>query len=184
MLIPTWVTLPCIVRRGEERENLKSNVYCMLVLLSPTKEGLQQHLDTLYRFCQTWTLTVNLSKTKIMMFQKRSSSQDHKYKFHLDSIALEHTKNNAQHGLNISATCNFHKVVNDLRDKARRAFYAIKRNIKFDIPIMSKKYSNQLQNPLPFMFVRAGVGLPNKNSQNGTNTKLRLCMQDSAKFCK
>jgi hypothetical protein len=26
--------------------------------------------------------------------------------------------------------------VNDLREKARRAFYAIKRNIKFDIPIM------------------------------------------------
>jgi hypothetical protein len=25
--------------------------------------------------------------------------------------------------------------VNDLRDKARRAFYAIKRNIEFDIPI-------------------------------------------------
>ncbi len=30
---------------------------------------------------------------------------------------------------------NFNKAVNDLRDKARRAFYAIKRNIKIDIPI-------------------------------------------------
>jgi hypothetical protein len=38
-------------------------------------------------------------------------------------------------GLNISARGNCHKVVNDLRDKARRAFYAIKRNIQFDIPI-------------------------------------------------
>ena len=38
-------------------------------------------------------------------------------------------------GLNISATGNFHKAVNYLRDKARRAFYAIKRNIQFDIPI-------------------------------------------------
>jgi hypothetical protein len=38
-------------------------------------------------------------------------------------------------GLHISATGNFHKAVNDLRDKARRAFYAIKGNIKFDIPI-------------------------------------------------
>jgi hypothetical protein len=28
-----------------------------------------------------------------------------------------------------------HKAVNDLRDKARRAFYAIKRNIQFNIPI-------------------------------------------------
>ena len=63
---------------------LESEVKCLLfaddlVLLSPTKEGLQQHLDLLHRFCQTWTLTVNLSKTKLMLFQKRSRCQDHKY---------------------------------------------------------------------------------------------------------
>ena len=119
---------------------LESEVKCLLfaddlVLLSPTKEGLQQHLDLMHRFCQTWALTVNLSKTKIMVFQKRSSHQDHKYKFHLDTVALEHTKNYTYLGLNISATGNFHKAVNDLRDKARRAFYAIKRNINFNIPI-------------------------------------------------
>ena len=33
------------------------------MLLSPTKEGLQQHLDLLHRFGQTWALTVNLSET-------------------------------------------------------------------------------------------------------------------------
>ena len=59
----------------------------------------------------------------------------HEYKFHIDSIALEHTKNYTYLGLNISATGNFHKAVNDLRDKARRDFYAIKRNIHFNIPI-------------------------------------------------
>ena len=119
---------------------LESAVKCLLfaddlMLLSPTQEGLQQHLDLLHRFCQTWALTVNLSKTKIMVFQKRSSCQDHEYNFYLDTVALEHTKNNAFLGLDISATGNFHKAVNDLRDKARRAFYAIKMNIKFDIPI-------------------------------------------------
>ena len=119
---------------------LESEVICLmfaddLVLMAPTKEGLQQHIDILHRFCQTWALTVNLSKTKIMVFQKRSSRQDHKYKFHLDIIALEHTKNYTYLGLNISATGDSHKAVNDLRDKARRAFYAIKRNITFNIPI-------------------------------------------------
>ena len=69
------------------------------------------------------------------MFQKRSSCQNHKYKFHLDTFALGHTKNDAYLGLNISATGNFPRAVNDLRDKARRAFYAIKRNIKFNMPI-------------------------------------------------
>jgi hypothetical protein len=97
---------------------LDSEITCLLcaddlVLLSPTKEGLQQHLDLLHRFCQT-----NLSKTKIMVFQKRSSGQDHKYKLYWDT------------------TGNFHTAVNALRDKARRAFfYATTRNIKIDIPI-------------------------------------------------
>jgi hypothetical protein len=48
---------------------LESEVKCLLfaddlVLLSPTKEGLLQHLDILQIFCNTWALTVNLSKTK------------------------------------------------------------------------------------------------------------------------
>ena len=46
---------------------LESEVKCLLfsddlVLLSPTKEGIQHYLDLLHRFCQTWALTVNLSK--------------------------------------------------------------------------------------------------------------------------
>jgi hypothetical protein len=75
---------------------LESEIKCLqfaedLVLLSPTKEGLQQHLDLLYRFCQTWALTVNFrAQTKIMVFQKRSSCLNDKYIFHLDTV--EHTK--------------------------------------------------------------------------------------------
>lgn len=106
-----------------------------LVLLSPTKEGLQQHLDLLHKFSQTWALTVNRTKTKIMIFQKRPSLQHHKHKFLLDTSAIDHTKNYTYLGLNISATGNFNQAVNDLKDKARRAFYAIKRNTKLDIPI-------------------------------------------------
>ena len=35
----------------------------------------------------------------------------------------------------MNATGNFNKAVKDLRDKTRRAIYAIRRNIKLDIPI-------------------------------------------------
>ena len=71
-------------------------------------------------------MTVHLSNIKIMVFLKRSSCQDQKCKFHLDTVALEHTKYYTYLGLSISTTGTFHKAVNDLRDKARRAFYAIK----------------------------------------------------------
>ncbi len=36
-----------------------------LVLLSPTEEGLQQNLDILHKFCQTWALTINTNRTNI-----------------------------------------------------------------------------------------------------------------------
>ena len=52
-----------------------------------------------------------------------------------DTVALEHRKYNTFLGLNISSKVNLHEAVNELRDKVRRAFYAIKRNIKYDIPI-------------------------------------------------
>ena len=113
---------------------LESEVKCLLfaddlVLLSPPKEGLQQHLDLLHRFVQTWALPVNLSKTKKwcskMVFQLPGPSRHHCPRAHKKRYL----------GLNIGATGNFHKAVNNLRDKARRAFYVIKRNIKFNIPI-------------------------------------------------
>ena len=46
-----------------------------LVLLSPTREGLQQHLSQLDKYCQTWALTVNQPTTKVLIFQKRSRLQ-------------------------------------------------------------------------------------------------------------
>ena len=101
------------------------------MLLSSNKEGLQQHLDLLHRFWQTWALTVNLSKTKITVFQNRSRYQDYEYKFHLDTVALEHTKNYTYLSLNISTTDNFHKAVTYLRqDKKGLLCHQKKRNIQ------------------------------------------------------
>ena len=50
-------------------------------------------------------------------------------------MPLEHTKNYTYLGINISNTGNFNKAVNDLRDNAQRVFYAIKKNLKLEIPI-------------------------------------------------
>ena len=80
-----------------------------LVLLSPTREGLQQHLDLLHSFSPTWALTVNLGKTKIMMFEKRPSLN--KYTFYLDTVTLEQTTNYTYLGINMNATGTFGKAV-------------------------------------------------------------------------
>ena len=43
-----------------------------LLLLSTSKQGLQNALDSLYHYCDKWNLTVNLDKTNVIVFQKRS----------------------------------------------------------------------------------------------------------------
>ncbi len=92
-----------------------------LVLLSPTKEGLQDSLNLLEDYCQTWALTVNPQKTKVMIFQKRSRPQGLTHTF---------TQNHWNHktytylGLKITSTGNFTLAVKELKEK-----------VKIDIPV-------------------------------------------------
>lgn len=106
-----------------------------LVLLSPTEQGLQQNLDLLEQYCQTWALAVNTQKTKIMTFQKRSRSQGNTYSFTLGKHKLDHCTHYNYLGLKISSTGGFNPAIMELREKARRAFYAIKSQIYIKIPI-------------------------------------------------
>lgn len=41
-----------------------------MVLLSESPEGLQNILDTLHEYCNDWKLSVNVCKTKIVVFRK------------------------------------------------------------------------------------------------------------------
>lgn len=52
----------------------------VLVHMSLTEQGSQQLLHLLDQFCQNWSLTVNLAKTKMIIFQKNgqiSGKQTH-----------------------------------------------------------------------------------------------------------
>ncbi len=69
------------------------------------------------------------------MFQKRSRSQGPTHTFTLAHRTIETTKTYTYLGLKITPTGSFTLAVNELKEKAQRAFYAIKRSIKIDIPI-------------------------------------------------
>ena len=85
------------------------------------------------QFLSNWALTVNLSKTKTRILDKRPSL----LQIHIpqETVNLRQTKTYTYLGLIMNTTGPFNKAVNDLRDKARRAFNAIKRNIKLVTPI-------------------------------------------------
>ena len=44
-----------------------------LILMSESASGLQKQLDALASFCEQRQLTVNLSKTKVVVFEARQS---------------------------------------------------------------------------------------------------------------
>uniref|UniRef100_A0A9J7YWS7 ribonuclease H n=1 Tax=Cyprinus carpio carpio TaxID=630221 RepID=A0A9J7YWS7_CYPCA len=108
-----------------------SEVKCLLyaddlVLLSPTAEGLQHSLALLEQYCEEWALTVNLDKTRVMVFQKKARSQGNRYQFSYGGEVLEHSSSYSNLGIEISASGGFSLAVKALNEKARRAFYAIK----------------------------------------------------------
>ena len=70
-----------------------------------------------------------------MVFQKRSRCQGNRLQFVLGSTTIEHTNTYTYLGLKLSSTGNLNMAVNDLREKARRAFYAIRKSIQINIPI-------------------------------------------------
>ena len=113
-----------------------TEVKCLLfaddVILS--KEALQQQLDHLQTFFQTWVLTVNLEKTNIMVFQKRPRCQGNPDRFSLGSTDIKHTHSYTFLGLKITSTGNFNLAINDLRDKGRRTFCTIKKTLNI-IPV-------------------------------------------------
>lgn len=106
-----------------------------LVILSKTKEGLQQLLDEIDTFSQTWALKINFTKNKIMIFQNRS--RENKYIFRAGNQVLQHTHEYTYLGLKLSSTGNFNLAVNELKAKAMRIFYMIKNTIRHEIPVQT-----------------------------------------------
>ena len=59
-----------------------------LVLLSQSALGLHNSLGKLKEYCLKWKLTVNIGKTKIMIFNKCGRTLSAQYRFHLVIIML------------------------------------------------------------------------------------------------
>ena len=77
-----------------------------LLLISSSAEGLQQSLNRLSKYCQDWQLNINPTKTKVIIFQKKSrKSIIDKCKFLVNN---ENIVNNYTYlGVNFSANGSF-----------------------------------------------------------------------------
>jgi len=92
------------------------------------------------------------------------------------------TTSNAYLGLKISATGNLNLAVNELKEKARRAFYAINKSIQIEIPmrIWLKIFQSVIE---PIALYGSEVWGPLLNHEIDKWDKIRLkpCMPSSVR---
>ena len=95
------------------------------VIFSGSREGLQLGISSLYEYCQKWGITVNVAKTKIVVFRKggKLSAKD---VWHYGNMHIEIVPVFKYLGFNISSGGSFSSTIQDLTNSARRAMFGIK----------------------------------------------------------
>ena len=95
-----------------------------LILMSSTKEGLQESLNSLYTYCHKWKFNINMKKTKTMVFSKGTNIKN--TKFYLNGTEISGTRTYKYLGIYInSKNCSFTTTLEDLSIKAKRATYTL-----------------------------------------------------------
>ncbi len=100
-----------------------------MVIISKSKAGLQKCLDQLQKYCERWQLTVNISKTKVMVLSA-GTSQIKDVLF--DGELLECVPSYKYLGLVFSSNGNLGKM-EDMINKARKALFVIRQAIKLSL---------------------------------------------------
>ncbi len=114
-----------------------------LALTSESEVGLQQQLDTLQQFCAKRGLTVNMKKSKVMVFISVDPSQ--KFVFQGDIIERIQTFNYL--GILLEITPNLDSAVEHLAAASRRSLFALNRRC-VELRIMDIKLCCDLFNML------------------------------------
>jgi hypothetical protein len=82
-----------------------------LVLISTTQSGLQRLMDRLARFCEDRRLTVNIEKTKTLVFGARTSL---KTPITLKGMPIEQVESFKYLGLVFHQNCSFKLAIDTL----------------------------------------------------------------------
>ncbi|NQY54591.1 MAG: RNA-directed DNA polymerase, partial [Campylobacteraceae bacterium] len=96
-----------------------------LILMSETYTGLTESINKLNTYCLDWGLSVNVSKTKVITFNRPFNKKFKNLKFSIDGENISVTNSYCYLGVEMSNTGSFHKASELLYKKALRALYSI-----------------------------------------------------------
>ena len=104
-----------------------------LVIVSPTKKGLQDKLDNLSQFAKDKDLTINTKKSQVMIFNKGGKLL--KDQFTIDGKALEIVSSYTYLGIDIPTNGSFNPGLAQMNSKAKKAMMPLYTTImQFNIP--------------------------------------------------
>ena len=104
-----------------------------LVIISPTKKGLQEKLDNLSQFAKDKDLTINTKKSQIMIFNKGGKLL--KDQFSIDGKTLEIVPSYTYLGIDIPTNGSFNPGMAQMNNKAKKAMMPLYTTImQFNIP--------------------------------------------------
>ena len=96
-----------------------------LLLISKSATGLQNSIDKMQHFYTEMGLEINIKKTKVMIMNKRGRKLENSQVFTLNGKKLEITDEYQYLGIKLRPSGSFSLAVQELNDKASRAWYGI-----------------------------------------------------------
>ena len=99
-----------------------------VILLSSSATGLQAKLDLLQAFCEDWCLSINIDKTKVVIFNKAGRLINSE-SYSIFNKTISCTTTYKYLGILFSASGTFTPAKKQLYDKSVKALYSLKRNI-------------------------------------------------------
>ena len=108
-----------------------------LVMISTTKEGLQNMPNKLDEYSQKWNIDVNYTKTKCVTFSKGNRKESHR--FTINSQIIENSTTYKYLGITIHKNGSFKAHLSELACKANKAIFLMNR--KLNIKFIPKKLS-------------------------------------------
>ena len=96
------------------------------VIFSSTKEGLQEALNNLSVYCEKWDISVNVRKTKIVVFRKKQKLSD-QFVWRYRNQEIEVVPSFKYLGLLFANNGSFSSNSNEAINSARRALFELKK---------------------------------------------------------
>ena len=118
-----------------------------LVLFSESESGLQRCLNQLQVYCDKWKLTINVNKTKVIIFNA-GGHKISKFEFKIGSNAIEITQRYCYLGIEFSSSGSFKHACDILQEKAMKAFFKLKQINPRNNALLTIKLFDALVTPI------------------------------------